>query len=185
MIRIVLIGCCLLAAMGAPAGVADIIVRSDEHGSRHSRRHRGSRPLIVLSKRLVIDVETNQFEYQCGPAPREIDRRRAPQGTGPRRRRRRPHRLRSQDRRRSRHVSIAARAERGHALRDRERHRADRGGRDGSCLTGIPARRSKRTRRARAEQYPSLPVYISTSRSGAEQHSVSIESGCRLDRSRN
>jgi hypothetical protein len=64
--------------MGAPAGVADIVIRSDEHGSRHSRRHRGSRPLIVLSKRLVIDVETNQFEYQCGPAPREIDRRRAP-----------------------------------------------------------------------------------------------------------
>src|SRR5258708_20987751 len=29
MIRIVLIGWCLLAAMGAPAGAADIIVRSD------------------------------------------------------------------------------------------------------------------------------------------------------------
>ena len=29
MIRIVFIGCCLLAAMGAAAGAADIIVRSD------------------------------------------------------------------------------------------------------------------------------------------------------------
>src|ERR1700721_1841589 len=29
MMRIVFIGCCLLAAMDAPAGVADIIVRSD------------------------------------------------------------------------------------------------------------------------------------------------------------
>jgi hypothetical protein len=29
MIRIVFIGCCLLAAMDAPAGVAGVIVRSD------------------------------------------------------------------------------------------------------------------------------------------------------------